>query len=84
MSATLASTSSDAPMITPTEPLSQITEEVVRELGVARALRFLAQYRTGTGGYTAERHNWLPDGPLGQLVEEARRIDRERGARPRA
>lgn len=47
-------------MILPTQPLSEITQEavslLVRELGVARTLRFLGQYRTGQGDYTAERH----------------------------
>ena len=69
-------------MTVPSQPLSQITEEavrvLVRELGVARTLRFLAQYRTGSGDYTSERHGWLTDEPLDQLVEEAQRIDRER------
>lgn len=73
-------------MTVPTAPLSQTTREavrvLVRELGVARTLQFLGQYRTGVGDYTAERHQWLPDAPLDQLVEEARRIDRERNAPP--
>ena len=71
-------------MTVPTQPLSQITQEavsvLVRELGVARTLRFLGQYRAGTGDYTAERHSWLVDVPLEKLIEEAQRIDRERGA----
>ena len=71
-------------MTVPTQPLSQITQEavsvLVRELGVARTLRFLGQYRAGTGDYTAERHSWLADVPLEKLIEEAQRIDRERGA----
>ena len=70
-------------MTTPTQPLSEITEEavrvLVRELGVARTLRFLGQYRTGTGDYTAERHRFLADAPLDTLVEEARQVDQERG-----
>ena len=40
-------------MTVPTQPLSEITQEavsvLVRELGVARTLRFLGQYRKGTG-----------------------------------
>ena len=71
-------------MTAPTPPLSQITQEavsvLVRELGVARTLRFLGQYRTGTGDYTAERHSWLADEPLEDLIEQAQRIDRERNA----
>ena len=69
-------------MTVPTQPLSEITREavavLVRELGVARTLRFLGQYRTGQGDYTAERHGFLADPPLDELFEQARRLDRER------
>lgn len=68
-------------MTAPTQPLSEITREtvavLVRELGVTRTLRFLGQYRTGQGDYTAERHSFLTDPTLEALFEEARRIDRE-------
>ena len=71
-------------MNVPTQPLSEITREavavLVRELGVARTLRFLGQYRTGQGDYTAERHRFLADPSLEELLEQARRLDRERGA----
>lgn len=53
---------------------------LVRELGVARTLRFLGQYRTGAGDYTADGHDWLADVPLEELIEQAQRIDRERNA----
>lgn len=66
-------------MTVPTQPLSEITREavtvLVRELGVARTLRFLGQYRTGHGDYTAERHNFLTDLPLEELFDQARRLD---------
>lgn len=68
-------------MNVPTQPLSEITREaiavLVREIGVARTLRFLGQYRTGQGDYTAERHRFLADPPLDELLEQARRLDRE-------
>lgn len=71
-------------MTVSTQSLSQITEEavrvLVRELGVARTLRFLGQYRTGTGDYTAERSSFLGDVPLDDLIEEAQRLDQEREA----
>lgn len=71
-------------MTVPNTPLNEITREatrvLVRELGVARTIRFLGQYRTGTGDYTAERHRFLSDPPLDDLVEQARQIDRERDA----
>ncbi len=68
-------------MTVPTQPLSELTHEALtvltRELGVARTLRFLGQYRTGHGDYTAERHRLLADPPLDELLAEARRLDRE-------
>ena len=66
-------------MTVPTEPLSQTTREALdvltRELGVARTLRFLAQYRTGHGDYTAERAGFLADTPLDKLLADAERLD---------
>ena len=71
-------------MNVPTQPLSEVTREavtvLVRELGVARTLRFLGQYRTGQGNYTEERHHFLEDGPLDELIEQAQRLDQERNA----
>lgn len=71
-------------MNAPTQPLSELTREAVavltRELGVARTIRFLNQFRTGQGDYTAERHAFLEDASLEELFEQARRIDREQGA----
>ena len=71
-------------MTVPTQPLSEITREavsvLVRELGVGRTLRFLGQYRTGAGDYTADRHKWLLDLTLEEWVERAQRVDRERDA----
>ncbi|MBK8989764.1 MAG: hypothetical protein IPM39_27510 [Chloroflexi bacterium] len=46
-------------MILDTKPLTQITQEAVqilyRELGVVNSVRFLNQFTTGYGDYTAER-----------------------------
>ena len=69
-------------MTVSTEPLSELNREAIdlltRELGVARTLRFLSQYRTGQGDYTKERHQFLGEGTLEELFEEARRIDERR------
>lgn len=71
-------------MTVQSQPLSEITREAVsvliRELGVARTLRFLGQYRTGQGDYTAEREHFLSDIPLAELIEQAQRLDQERNA----
>lgn len=71
-------------MTTHTPPLSEITREavsvLVRELGVARTLRFLRQYRVGQDDYTAERHTFLDDLPIEDLFREAQRLDEEKNA----
>ena len=51
---------------------------LVRELGVVGALRFLSQFTTGHGDYTAERDAFLGDESLEELYEQVRRADRER------
>ena len=53
-------------------PLAALNEEataiLVRELGVVDAIRFLTQFRTGTGDYTKERGQWLDKLSLEQVV----------------
>jgi len=41
-----------------------------RDLGVAGMVRFLQQFETGTGDYTAERLNWLERDVDIQTLEE--------------
>ena len=48
-----------------------------RELGAVGLVRFLQQFETGYGDYTAERHTWLKERSASGIVEE---IERERGA----
>ena len=66
-----------------TRPLYEISRAghaaLVRELGVADAIRFLNQYTTGRGDYTAERSEWLGDEPLEELFKQAQEADRKRG-----
>lgn len=63
------------------EPLSETTRRAMtvltKELGVARTLRFLGQYRTGVGDYTADRGTFLGDASLDELLGEAARLDAE-------
>ena len=51
---------------------------LVRELGVVDAVRFLNQYTTGRGDYTAERSEWLGDESLEELFAQVQEADRER------
>jgi hypothetical protein len=48
----------------------QATEVLVREMGVADALRFLSQLSSGSGDYTKEREQWLGDLSLQQITDE--------------
>jgi predicted aspartyl protease len=53
-------------------PLAEINREaeaiLIREMGVASAMRFLSQFRAGSGDYTKERGQWLDDLSLGQIA----------------
>jgi len=58
-------------------------EVLTRELGVVDTLRFLAQFWSGSGDYTAERGRWLDDLSLGEIVSaikgKRRKTRRTRG-----
>lgn len=57
-----------------TKTLLENTEEAIailsRELGVANTLRFLRQFRSGSGNYTEDRDEI----PLEEILAEARRL----------
>lgn len=59
-------------MSTTIRTLAALNEEataiLVRELGVVDAMRFLTQFRTGTGDYTKERGQWLDKLTLEEVV----------------
>ena len=46
-----------------------------RDLGPVGLVRFLQQFETGTGDYTAERHSWLGERTVRDI---ARTIERQR------
>jgi len=46
-----------------------------RDLGPVGLVRFLQQFETGYGDYTAERHRWLGERTVEDLVQE---IERQR------
>ena len=64
-------------------PLAEITQEattiLIREMGVVDALRFLSQFRSGSGDYTNERGQWLDDLSLEKIASgiKAKRHKRE-------
>jgi hypothetical protein len=61
-------------------PLAEINREaeaiLIREMGVVSAMRFLGQFRAGSGDYTKERGQWLDDLTLEKIAAE---IKRQRG-----
>jgi len=48
-----------------------------RELGPVGLVRFLQQFETGYGDYTAERYTWLKERSVSEIVED---IEKEREA----
>ncbi len=49
-------------------------EALARELGPVGMVRFLQQFETGHGDYTAERHQWLGDPSVQEVVEQIRTV----------
>jgi hypothetical protein len=61
-------------MSTVIRPIAEIDrrarEILTRDLGIVDTLRFLGQFRSGSGDYTAERGEWLDDLSLDEIVSE--------------
>ena len=57
-------------------PLEEIRraglDALARELGPVGLIRFLQQFETGWGDYTAERRQWLGEPTVQQLGEQIR------------
>lgn len=72
-------------MTTRTMPLSELTTSAIRllcrELGVVNAARFIQQFTTGYGDYTAERDQITGDQTVGEIVAEIEHY-RQTKARP--
>ena len=65
----------DVTTMTPIQIQRTGMEILVREIGVVGLIRFLQQFDMGHGDYTAERHQWLDelslDDVLNRLKQEA-------------
>jgi hypothetical protein len=61
-------------MITQTRTLEQIRlvglEALSRELGPVGMIRFLQQFETGHGDYSSDRHHWLDQMSVDDLVDQ--------------
>lgn len=51
-------------------------EALVRELGVANAIRFLHLHGTGAGDYTKDREKWLGGLTIEQIEKEIQEMKR--------
>lgn len=64
-------------MMIETKPLTQITQEAIqilyREIGVVNTVRFLNQFTTGFGDYTAERDLLFADVQLDDVIADIKR-----------
>ncbi len=60
------------------QPLSQLNkkaeEALVKEMGIVDTLRFLGQFRLGTGDYTKERHEILDGLTVKAIVREIKQV----------
>jgi hypothetical protein len=60
-----------------TKPLAEVTHRAIevlsRELGAAAALRFINQFTTGHGDYTAERDTLLAGETLDQIIADIKK-----------
>lgn len=63
------------------DPIAQVTQRatdaLVRELGVVDAIRFLGQFRAGSGDYTTQRQVLFQDATVEELAAQ---IKARRGA----
>ena len=64
-----------------TKPLNQITQEAIQvlyqKIGVVNTVRFLNQFTTGYGDYTAERDALFADMTLDDILTEIK-LERKR------
>lgn len=45
-------------------------QALARELGPVGFIRFLQQFETGSGDYSADRHRWLGESSVEDLAQE--------------
>jgi len=64
-----------------TKPLPELTEDAIRilgrEIGVVDTIRFLNQFRTGSGNYTEERRQLFEGLTLEEAICEIRKMQLE-------
>ena len=58
----------DVTTMTPVQIQRTGMEVLVREMGVVGLIRFLQQFDMGHGNYTEDRHEWLDDLTLDEVL----------------
>lgn len=66
----------EALIINPSELRNRGFRALVDALGWANAVRFLRQYDPGSGNYTEERRNLLPDWNASTLIQKAKELQK--------
>ena len=61
----------DTSKMTPVQIQQVGTAILLRELGPVGLIRFLQQYDLGTGDYTKERHQWLDNLTVDEVIQLA-------------
>ncbi|GAP99875.1 hypothetical protein [Leptolyngbya sp. NIES-2104] len=54
------------------EIINQGYQALISSLGVVDAIRFIQYFTLGQGDYTGDRHQWLDQTPLEEILESMR------------
>ena len=61
------------------EIVRQGYQALVNSLGVADAIRFIQHFTPGQGDYTKERHEWVDQTPLEDILKAMRQRQKDDG-----
>ena len=64
-------------MKTQSEIIEQGYKALVDSLGVVDAIRFIQHFSPGDGNYTAERHQWLEQKSLDDVLGDVRQLGKD-------
>lgn len=64
-------------MKTQNEIIEQGYKALVDSLGVVDAIRFIQHFSPGKGNYTAERHQWLQQNSLDDVLGHIGQLDKD-------
>lgn len=64
-------------MKTQNEIIEQGYKALVDSLGVVDAIRFVQHFSPGEGNYTAERHQWLEQKSLDDVLGDIEQLDKD-------